>query len=134
MLDLVRGRKFPVVGSGNGVWSFIHVADAADATIAALERGTPGVYNIVDDEPVPAAEWIPYLAEVLGAKRPLHVPAWAGKVAAGEAAVSMMTQTRGSSNRKAKELLGWAPRHASWRDGFRSWVAEEQVTSRREAA
>jgi nucleoside-diphosphate-sugar epimerase len=133
MLDLVRSRKFPVVGGGTGVWSFIHVADAADATVAALERGTPGLYNIVDDLPAPAAEWIPYLAEVLGAKRPLHVPAWAGRLAAGEAAVSMMTQARGSSNSKAKSLLGWAPRHASWREGFRSWIAEEQ-TMRNEAA
>jgi nucleoside-diphosphate-sugar epimerase len=123
-----------VVGSGTGVWSFIHVADAADATIAALDRGAPGLYNIVDDLPVPAAEWIPYLAEVVGAKRPFRVPVWAGKMAAGEAAVSMMTQVRGSSNDKAKAVLGWAPRHASWREGFRSWVAEEEASNQREAA
>jgi nucleoside-diphosphate-sugar epimerase len=134
MLDLVRSRKFPVVGSGAGMWSFIHVADAADATVAALDRGTPGLYNIVDDLPAPASEWIPYLAEVLGAKRPLHVPVWAGRLAAGEAAVSMMTQARGSSNSKAKALLDWTPRHASWREGFRSWAAEEEASNRRQAA
>jgi nucleoside-diphosphate-sugar epimerase len=92
------------------------------------------VYNIVDDDPAPAAEWIPYLAEVLRAKRPLHVPAWAGRLAAGEAAVSMMTQARGSSNTKAKAQLDWAPRHSSWREGFQSWVAEEEASNRQEAA
>ena len=134
LLDAVRQHKLPVVGSGAGLWSFIHLADAADATVAALNRGTPGVYNIVDDDPAPAAEWIPYLAEVAGAKPPLHVPVWAGRLAAGEAVVSMMTQAHGSSNSKAKAVLGWAPRHASWREGFRSWAAEEQTSSRREAA
>jgi 2-alkyl-3-oxoalkanoate reductase len=133
-LDAVRQRKLPEVGSGAGWWSFIHVADAADATIAALDRGTPGVYNIVDDLPAPAAEWIPYPAEVAGAKPPLHVPAWAGRLAAGEGVVSMMTQARGPSNSKAKAVLGWAPRHASWREGFRSLMAEEQASNRREAA
>ncbi len=134
LLDAVRRRKLPVVGGGAGTWSFIHLADAADATMAALDRGAPGVYNIVDDDPAPASEWIPYLAEVAGAKPPLHAPVWAGRLAAGEAVVSMMTQTRGSSNSKAKALLGWAPRHASWREGFRSWVAEERASNRREAA
>jgi nucleoside-diphosphate-sugar epimerase len=134
MLDLVRARKFPVVGSGAGMWSFIHVADAADATVAALDRGAPGLYNIVDDLPAPAAEWIPYLAEVLGAKRPLHVPAWAGRLAAGEAAVYMMTEARGSSNAKAKAQLDWAPRHSTWREGFRSWAEEEKTSNRRKAA
>ena len=124
LLEAVRRRKLPVVGSGAGLWSFVHVADAADATITALDRGAPGVYNIVDDDPAPATAWIPYLAEVAGAKRPLHVPVWAGRLAAGEAVVSMMTQTRGSSNTKAKAMLGWAPRHPSWREGFRSWVAD----------
>lgn len=134
LLDAVRQRKLPVVGSGAGLWSFIHVADVADATIAALDHGTPGVYNVVDDLPAPAVEWVPYLAEVAGAKPPLHVPVWAGKLAAGEAVVSMMTQTRGSSNSKAKTVLGWAPRHSSWREGFQSWVAEDQSSNRREAA
>ena len=105
LLEAVRRHKLPVVGSGAGLWSFIHVADAADATIAALDRGAPGVYNIVDDDPAPAGEWIPYLAEVAGAKPPLHVPVWAGRLAAGEAVVSMMTQTRGSANTKARAIL-----------------------------
>ncbi|MHB8295517.1 MAG: NAD-dependent epimerase/dehydratase family protein [Acidimicrobiales bacterium] len=134
LLDAVRRRKLPVVGGGAGLWSFIHVADAADATIAALDRGTPGVYNIVDDDPVPAAVWIPYLAEVAGAKSPLHVPVWVGRLAAGEGVVSMMTKARGSSNAKAKSVLGWTPSHASWREGFRSWVADEQESNRRTAA
>ena len=134
LLEAVRRHKLPVVGSGAGLWSFIHVADAADATIAALDRGAPGVYNIVDDDHAPAGEWIPYLAEVAGAKPPLHVPVWAGRLAAGEAVVSMMTQTRGSANTKARAILSWAPRHSSWREGFRSWVAEEQASNLRKAA
>jgi nucleoside-diphosphate-sugar epimerase len=134
LLDAVRRRKLPVVGSGSGLWSFIHVADAADATIAALGRGAPGLYNIVDDLPAPASDWIPYLAEVAGARPPLHVPAWAGRLAAGEAVVSLMTETRGSSNSKAKAELGWAPRHPTWREGFRAWVAAEGASDRGEAA
>jgi nucleoside-diphosphate-sugar epimerase len=133
-LDAVRRRKLPVVGAGTGLWSFIHLIDAADATIAALDRGTPGLYNVVDDEPAPAAEWIPYLAEVAGAKPPLHVPAWVGRLAAGEAVVSMMTEARGSSNSKAKAQLGWALRYPSWRQGFRAWVAEEPGPKLRQAA
>jgi 2-alkyl-3-oxoalkanoate reductase len=134
LLEAVRHRKLPVVGSGAGLWSFVHLADAALATVAALDRGAPGLYNIVDDDPAPAAEWIPYLAEIAGAKRPLRVPAWVGRLVAGEAVVSMMTQACGSSNGKAKEVLGWGPRHPSWRQGFRSWVAEEQTSNPREAA
>jgi nucleoside-diphosphate-sugar epimerase len=133
-LDAVRQRTLPVVGSGAGLWSFIHVADAAEATLAALDQGPPGLYNIVDDDPAPAADWIPYLAEVAGAKPPLHVPVWVGRLAAGEAVVSLMTQARGSSNGKARAVLGWAPRHASWRDGFRSWLAEDHASTRWEAA
>jgi nucleoside-diphosphate-sugar epimerase len=103
------------------VWSFIHVDDLAEATIAAIERGTPGsIYNIVDDEPLPAAVWIPALAEAVGAKAPRHVPVWLGKLAAGEVGVSMMTQIRGTSNQKAKRELGWKPRYVSVRDGFRT--------------
>jgi nucleoside-diphosphate-sugar epimerase len=116
------------------LWSFIHVGDAADATMAAIGRGAPGLYNIVDDVPAPASEWIPYLAEVAGAKPPLHVPAWAGRLAAGEAVVSMMTETRGSSNSKAKAQLGWTPRHPTWREGFRAWVAAEGTSDSGEAA
>lgn len=133
-LDAVRARKLPVVGSGAGLWSFVHLGDAADATAAALERGAPGLYNIVDDEPAPASEWVPYLAELAGAKAPLHIPAWVAKLAAGEAVVSMMTETRGASNGKAKAVLGWAPKYKSWREGFRSWVTAEAAAAHRRAA
>jgi 2-alkyl-3-oxoalkanoate reductase len=123
MLDIVRKRQMPVVGGGAGVWSFTHVADAAAATVAAVVRGAPGVYNVVDSEPAPAAEWLPYLARVAGAKPPLRVPAWAARPLAGEFVVMLMTSARGSSNDKARKELGWEPRYASWRDGFRDWVS-----------
>src|SRR3954451_19759227 len=113
--DLVRKRKFPLVGDGGGVWSFIHVADAADATVAAVERGRRGVYNVVDDDPAPVAEWLPALAEELGAKRPMRVPRLVGRLFAGEAAVMMMTELRGASNAKAKRELRWQPAHPTWR-------------------
>jgi nucleoside-diphosphate-sugar epimerase len=116
--ELVRRRKFPLVGDGGGVWSFIHVADAAGATVAAVERGRRGVYNVVDDDPAPVAEWLPALARELGAKRPMRVPRLVGRLLAGEAAVMMMTAVRGASNAKAKRELGWRPEHASWRRGF----------------
>ena len=119
LVDLVRRRRLPVIGDGAGVWSFIHIDDAATATAAALDHGSPGVYNIVDDEPAAVAEWLPYLASTVGAARPRRVPVWAGLLAAGEVGVSMMTRIRGSSNAKAKRELGWAPRWASWREGFR---------------
>jgi nucleoside-diphosphate-sugar epimerase len=124
LVDLVRRRKLPLVGDGNGVWSWIHVDDAAAATVAAIERGKPGVYNVVDDEPAPVREWLPYLAETVGAKPPRRIPVWVARLAAGEVVVSMMTQVRGSSNAKAKRELGWQPRFASWRDGFRHGLAE----------
>jgi nucleoside-diphosphate-sugar epimerase len=117
-LETVRKRRMPVVGDGAGVWSFVHLDDAAAATVAAVERGAPGIYNIVDDEPAPVTQWLPRLAEALGAKPPRHVPAWLGRLAGGEAAISVMTQVRGSSNAKAKRELGWQPRHPSWRHGF----------------
>jgi nucleoside-diphosphate-sugar epimerase len=117
-VELVRKRKFPVVGDGGGVWSFIHVADAADATVAAIERGGRGVYNVVDDDPAPVAEWLPALAEELGAKKPMRVPRFVGRLFAGEAGVEMMTELRGASNAKAKQELGWFPAHSSWRQGF----------------
>jgi nucleoside-diphosphate-sugar epimerase len=117
-LELLRKRQFPIVGDGAGVWSFVHVADAASATVAALDHGAPGIYNIVDDDPARAAEWIPHLAEVLGAKPPRKVPVWLGRLLAGEVPVRMMTSTRGSSNAKAKRELGWQPKYASWREGF----------------
>ena len=117
-VELVRKRKFPVVGDGGGVWSFIHIADAAEATVAAVERGTRGVYNVVDDEPAPVAEWLPALAAELGAKKPMRVPRFIGRLFAGEYGVVMMTEMRGASNEKAKRELAWRPAHPSWRQGF----------------
>jgi nucleoside-diphosphate-sugar epimerase len=116
--ELVRKHKYPVVGDGGGVWSFIHIADAAEATVAAIEHGRRGVYNIVDDEPAPVAEWLPALAQTLEAKRPMRVPRFIGRLFAGEAGVVMMTEVRGASNAKAKRELGWRPAHPSWRQGF----------------
>jgi nucleoside-diphosphate-sugar epimerase len=116
--ELIRKRKFPVVGDGGGVWSFIHIADAAEATLAAVEHGSRGVYNVVDDDPAPVAEWLPTLAQTLGAKKPMRVPRFVGRVFAGEAGVVMMTDMRGASNAKAKRELGWHPEHPSWRQGF----------------
>jgi nucleoside-diphosphate-sugar epimerase len=116
--ELVRRRRFPLVGDGGGVWSFIHVADAAEATLAAVEHGSRGVYNVVDDDPAAVAEWLPVLAQRLGAKKPMRVPAFVGKLFAGEAGVAMMTDIRGASNAKAKRELGWRPAHPSWRQGF----------------
>jgi nucleoside-diphosphate-sugar epimerase len=116
--ELVRKRKYPVVGSGGGVWSFIHVADAADATVAAIERGHRGIYNVVDDDPAPVAEWLPALAQQLGAKKPMRVPRLVGRMFAGEAGVLMMTDIRGASNAKAKRELEWQPGHPTWRQGF----------------
>jgi nucleoside-diphosphate-sugar epimerase len=100
------------------VWSFIHIADAAEATVAAIEPGRRGVYNVVDDDPAPVAEWLPALAQRLGAKRPMRVPRFIGRLLAGEAVTVMMTEIRGASNAKAKRELGWQPRHPSWREGF----------------
>jgi nucleoside-diphosphate-sugar epimerase len=117
-VELVRKRKFPLVGDGGGVWSFIHVADAAEATVAAVERGSRGVYNIVDDDPAPVAEWLPALAHEAGAKKPRRVPRFIGRLFAGEVGLVMMTDSRGASNAKAKRELGWRPAHPSWRQGF----------------
>lgn len=119
LVDLVRKRQMPLIGDGAGVWSWIHLDDAAAATVAAVERGEAGVYNIVDDEPAPVSDWLPYLADVVGAKPPLHVPNWVGRMAAGEVTVRWMTQARGSSNDKAKRALDWRPSWATWRNGFR---------------
>jgi nucleoside-diphosphate-sugar epimerase len=116
--ELIRRRKFPLVGDGGAVWSFIHVADAAEATVAAIEHGRRGVYNVVDDDPAPVAEWLPALAEQLGAKKPMHVPRLVGRLFAGEAGVVMMTELRGASNAKAKRELAWRPAHPSWRQGL----------------
>jgi nucleoside-diphosphate-sugar epimerase len=117
-VEMIRRRKFPVVGDGGGVWSFVNIVDAAEATVAALERGRRGIYNIVDDEPAPVREWLPAVASALGAKPPRHVPRWAGRLLAGEAATAMMTEVRGASNAKAKRELGWQPAHPSWRQGI----------------
>ena len=114
----IRKRQFPVVGDGGGVWSFIHIDDAAAATAVAVERGKRGIYNVVDDDPAPARDWMPELAHALGAKPPRRVPRWLGRLLAGEAAAVMMTEVRGASNEKAKRELGWKPRYASWRQGF----------------
>jgi nucleoside-diphosphate-sugar epimerase len=114
----VRKRRFPIVGDGGGIWSHIHIDDAAAATAVAVERGRPGIYNVVDDEPAPVREWLPVLASVLGAKPPRHIPRWLWRLAAGEVATVMMTDVRGASNEKAKRELGWKPRYASWRQGF----------------
>jgi nucleoside-diphosphate-sugar epimerase len=126
-VKLIRKRRFPIVGEGTGISSFTHLDDAAAATVAALDRGAPGIYNVVDDEPAPAAEWLPYLTHVLGAKPPHRVPVWLGKLAAGEAIATMMTESRGSSNAKAKRELGWKLRYPSWRDGFRHGLAVEET-------
>jgi nucleoside-diphosphate-sugar epimerase len=116
--ELVRQRKYPIIGDGGGVWSFIHVADAADATVAAVERGEAGVYNIADDDPARVSEWLPALAEDLGVKKPMRVPRFLGRLLAGETAVAMETELRGMSNAKAKRELGWQPAHSTWRPGF----------------
>jgi nucleoside-diphosphate-sugar epimerase len=115
--EQVRKRRFPVVGKGEGVFSFIHLDDAAAATLAAL-GGPTGVYNVVDDEPAALREWIPVYAEALGAKRPFKVPAWLARLLGGGLAVALATELRGASNAKAKRELGWAPRYPSWRQGF----------------
>jgi len=122
MPGMVRKRQVPVIGGGAGVWSFIEIRDAAAATVAALDRGKPGIYNVVDDDPAPVAEWLPYLAKVIGAKPPLRLPGWLGRLLAGEFVVGQMTTSRGSSNEKARKELGWEPRYSSWREGFRAWV------------
>ena len=123
MSENIRKRKLPIVGDGGGVWSFIHIADAAAATVGAIERGRPGIYNVVDDEPAPVRDWIPALADALGAKPPRRLPRWLGRLAAGETATAFMTEIRGASNAKAKRELGWEPRYPSWRQGFAQGLA-----------
>ena len=126
LVELVRKRQMPVIGDGAGVWSWTHLDDAASATVAAVERGRRGIYNITDDEPAAVAEWLPYLADVVGAKKPLRVPVWLGRLAAGEVTVRWMTQGRGASNAKAKRELDWQPRWSSWRDGFRHGLTDSE--------
>jgi nucleoside-diphosphate-sugar epimerase len=118
LATLVRKRRFPILGDGGGVFSHVHIGDAAAATVAAVDRGQPGIYNVVDDEPAPVREWLPVLANALDAKPPRRIPLWLGRLAAGEAATIMMTDGRGASNAKAKRDLGWQPHYASWRLGF----------------
>jgi nucleoside-diphosphate-sugar epimerase len=125
-VEPVRRRRFPIVGDGDGITSFVHLDDAATATVLALERGKPGIYNIVDDDPAPAHEWLPVLAETLGAKPPRHVPRWLAHMFAGDAGIVLTTEAQGVSNAKAKRELGWTLRYPSWREGFRaSYTAAE---------
>ncbi|MGH2762733.1 MAG: NAD-dependent epimerase/dehydratase family protein, partial [Thermoleophilaceae bacterium] len=118
MAGPIRERRFPIVGDGGGVWSYVHIEDAAAATAAAVERGRAGIYNVVDDDPAPVREWLPALASALGAKPPRRIPRWLGRLAAGEMATLMMTEAQGASNEKAKRELGWQLRYPSWRQGF----------------
>ncbi len=118
--EAVRGRKFPIPGSGSGVASLIHVDDAADATVAAIERGRPGIYNVVDDDPAAVREWLPVLAAAAGGKPPRRIPNWLARLLLGEAGYALMNEGRGALNGKARRELGWAPAHASWRQGFSS--------------
>lgn len=122
-VEMVRKRRFPLVGSGAGYCSWLHVDDAASATLLAVEQKVTGVFDIVDDEPAPASAWLPYLAEAVGAKQPMRVPVWLARLLAGKVAVTMMTQGRGFSNAKAKRDLGWQLRYPSWRQGFREGLA-----------
>jgi nucleoside-diphosphate-sugar epimerase len=118
IIKLVRKRRMPIVGDGAGVWSFTHVSDAARATAAAVSRGEPGIYNVVDDEPAPVSTWLPVLAAAVGAKPPRKVPVWLARLAIGDGGVAMMTTMRGGANAKAKRELGWQPIYSSWRRGF----------------
>jgi nucleoside-diphosphate-sugar epimerase len=120
MVEMVRKRRVPIVGSGGGVWSFAHADDVAAATAIAVERGEPGVYNVTDDDPAPVREWLPVLAEAIGAAKPRRVPVWLARLLVGELGVVMMTEIRGASNAKAKRELGWTLRYPSWREGFRT--------------
>jgi nucleoside-diphosphate-sugar epimerase len=121
--DEVEKRRLPIVGAGTGTFSFVHVEDAGAAVLAALAHGTPGVYNVVDDEPAPQHEWLPVYAEAMGAKPPRRVPAWLARLVAGKALSQSALELRGASNAKAKSELGWEPRYASWRQGFRQGLA-----------
>jgi nucleoside-diphosphate-sugar epimerase len=130
IVELVAKRKLPIVGNGAGVWSFVHIDDAASATVAAIDRGAPGIYNVVDDEPAPVTQWLPALAEAIDAKPPRRLPVWLARMAIGDVGVSMMTRIRGASNAKARSELGWAPRYATWREGFVSGLTDEPVARR----
>jgi nucleoside-diphosphate-sugar epimerase len=119
-VEMIRKRRLPIIGDGAGIWSLVHIADAAAATVAALDHGAPGTYNVVDDEPVPVSVMLPELAKAVGAKPPRRFPRWIGRLLAGEGNTLMMTEVRGASNAKAKRELGWELRYPSWRQGFRN--------------
>jgi nucleoside-diphosphate-sugar epimerase len=133
----VRKRQFPIVGDGGGIWSWIHLDDAAAATALAVEHEGPGIYNVVDDDPAPVREWLPVLARALGARPPRHLPTWLARPLAGEFVVSLSTEARGASNAKARRELGWTPLHPSWREGFAAVYSTvgmpERAARRREA-
>jgi nucleoside-diphosphate-sugar epimerase len=130
MVDQIRKRRVPLIGDGAGWWSFVHVDDAAAATVKALEHGKPGnIYNVTDDDPAQVRQWLPALADMLGARPPLHLPAWIARIVAGKHLVSMMTQARAGSNAKARAEFGWVPAHPSWRQGF-SDIARQSVEQR----
>jgi 2-alkyl-3-oxoalkanoate reductase len=132
--ELILKRRVPIIGDGGGIWSLVHIEDAAAATAAALMTGGPGVYNVADDDPVPAGELIPEIARMIGAKPPRHLPRWVGRLAGGEAGVLVMTEIRGASNAKAKRELGWELRYPSWRLGFREGVERSGGAALRSAA
>jgi 2-alkyl-3-oxoalkanoate reductase len=125
----MRGRKFPIIGDGGGVWSHIHLEDAAAATVLALDHDGPAIYNIVDDEPAPCRVWLPELAKVVGAKPPLRFPRLMARLLAGEVPVVFATESRGASNAKAKRVLGWTPRYPSWRQGFAAAYSQQPSTT-----
>ena len=129
LFEMIRKRRFPLIGGGGGIWSFVHITDAAEATLAAIENGSRGVYNIVDDDPAPVAEWLPELTHMLNGKKPRRMPSFILRMVAGEGGVVMMTDARGASNAKAKRDLGWSPAHPSWRHGFA--VVSEEATQQR---
>jgi nucleoside-diphosphate-sugar epimerase len=129
-IEPVRKRQFPIVGDGGGIWSWIHLDDAAAATVLALEHDGPAIYNIVDDDPAAVREWLPVLAQALGAKPPRGFPAWLARLVAGEVVVVLSTEARGASNAKAKHELGWTPRYPSWREGFPAAYAAIRVVER----
>lgn len=118
LYEMIAGRRLPIVGGGSGIWSFVHVEDAAAAAVHALDRGEPGLYNVVDDEPAPVSVWLPYVAEAIGAKRPLRIPVWAARPLIGEQGIRFMTEIRGAANTKARHDLDWQPEYPTWRRGF----------------
>jgi nucleoside-diphosphate-sugar epimerase len=134
LTEMIQKRRVPIIGNGAGIWSLVHIEDAASATAAALERGAPGVYNVVDDDPVPVGELMPELARLMGAKPPRHLPRWLGRIAGGEPGVLMMTEIRGATNDKAKRELGWELRYPSWRLGFREGLEQSDGGPVRSAA